>query len=81
MTWRSKVVWSEGLFLRPQHFQQETRYLEHFVELRSGYLRPYAWGFTELSLDADMLRIGNEGIRWDTPAIWNFEEYPRYFEF
>lgn len=62
MTWRSKVVWSEGLFLRPQHFQQETRYLEHFVELRSGYLRPYAWGFTELSLDADMLRIGKLGV-------------------
>jgi len=58
MSWRSKVVWSEGLFLRPQHFQQETRYLERFVELRSGQLRPYPWGVTELKLDQDMLRIG-----------------------
>jgi type VI secretion system protein ImpJ len=62
MSWRNKVVWSEGLFLRPQHFQQETRYLEHFVELRSGGLRPYSWGFSELSLDADLLRIGKVGV-------------------
>ena len=62
MSWRSKVVWSEGLFLRPQHFQQETRYLEHFVELRSGHLRPYSWGFSEISIDPDLLRIGKVGI-------------------
>lgn len=62
MSWRNKVVWSEGLFLRPQHFQQETRYLEHFVELRSGRLRPHAWGFTELKVDSDLLRIGKVGI-------------------
>lgn len=63
MSWRSKVVWSEGLFLRPQHFQQETRYLERFVELRGGYLRPHPWGFTELKLDTDLLRIGKVGIQ------------------
>ncbi len=62
MSWRSKVIWSEGLFLRPQHFQQETRYVERFVELRSGHLRPYSWGFTELKLDPDLLRIGKVGL-------------------
>lgn len=62
MSWRSKVVWSEGLFLRPQHFQQETRYLERYVELRSGMLRPYPWGVTELKLDADLLRIGKVAL-------------------
>lgn len=62
MSWRNKVVWSEGLFLRPQHFQQETRYLEHFVETRSGNLRPYAWGFTSLKIDPDLLRIGKVAI-------------------
>ena len=25
---RSRVVWSEGMFLRPQHFQQAQRYQE-----------------------------------------------------
>ena len=28
----NKVVWSEGLFLRPQHFQQQDRYFERYVE-------------------------------------------------
>ena len=63
MTQNNKVVWSEGLFLRPQHLQQQERYLERFVELRAGGLRPYAWGFHELELEADLLAIGKLGIK------------------
>ncbi|MDE2317781.1 MAG: type VI secretion system baseplate subunit TssK [Xanthomonadaceae bacterium] len=63
MTQNNKVVWSEGLFLRPQHLQQQERYLERFVELRAGNLRPYAWGFHELELEADLLAIGKLGIK------------------
>lgn len=63
MTDTNKVVWSEGLFLRPQHLQQQERYLERFVELRSGNLRPYTWGFTELELETDLLAIGKLGIK------------------
>jgi len=59
----NKVVWSEGLFLRPQHLQQQERYLERFVELRAGGLRPYSWGFTELELENDLLAIGKFGIK------------------
>lgn len=63
MTQNNKVVWSEGLFLRPQHLQQQERYLERFVEVRAGALRPYAWGFHELELEADLLAIGKIGIK------------------
>ncbi|MBD8871354.1 type VI secretion system baseplate subunit TssK [Rhodanobacter sp. DHB23] len=63
MTQNNKVVWSEGLFLRPQHLQQQERYLERFVELRAGNLRPHAWGFHELELETDLLAIGKLGIR------------------
>jgi type VI secretion system protein ImpJ len=63
MTQNNKVVWSEGLFLRPQHLQQQERYLERFVELRSGSLRPYAWGFAELEIEPDLLAVGKLGIR------------------
>jgi type VI secretion system protein ImpJ len=63
MTDNNKVVWSEGLFLRPQHLQQQERYLERFVELRAGSLRPYTWGFSELELEADLLAIGKLGIK------------------
>ncbi|AIF48223.1 type VI secretion system baseplate subunit TssK [Dyella japonica] len=63
MTQNNKVVWSEGLFLRPQHMQQQERYLERFVALRSEALRPYAWGFTELELETNLLAMGKFGIR------------------
>lgn len=62
MSGRSKVVWSEGLFLRPQHFQQNDRYLEYFVENRCSSLRSDSWGFTEVKLDRDLLSIGKFGL-------------------
>lgn len=63
MAENNKVVWSEGLFLRPQHLQQQERYLERYVEIRAAALRPYSWGFTELELESDLLAIGKIGIR------------------
>ncbi len=63
MTQNNKVIWSEGLFLRPQHMQQQERYLERFVEIRAGGMRPHAWGFQELELETDLLAIGKLGIR------------------
>lgn len=63
MSDKNKVIWSEGLFLRPQHFQQQERYFEHFVELRSGQLRPSAWGFQEVEIDRDLLAIGKLALK------------------
>src|ERR1700722_15439857 len=63
MSDRSKVIWSEGLFLRPQHFQQQERYLEAYVEGRAAALRAESWGFEELELDRDVLSIGKLAIR------------------
>lgn len=59
----SKVVWSEGLFLRPQHFQQQDRYFERYVETRCRALASHSWGFTELELERDLLTIGKLGLR------------------
>ena len=36
MNWFSKVVWSEGMFLRPQHFQQHERFIDHVIQGRVG---------------------------------------------
>ncbi len=55
MSERSKVIWSEGLFLRPQHFQQQERYFEWYMEHRAAGLRPHAWGFEELDIDTGTL--------------------------
>jgi type VI secretion system protein ImpJ len=63
MSDRNKVIWSEGQFLLPQHFQQQERYFERYVEGRAGGLRPSGWGFEELELDRDLLAIGKLAIK------------------
>ncbi len=62
MSWYSKVVWSEGMFLRPQHFQQQDRYLEALVRQSCGDLRPYPWGVSMLTLDREALALGKIAI-------------------
>lgn len=63
MSAHSKIVWSEGLFLRPQHFQQQDRYLERYIENRCHAVRSHTWGVTELELERDLLAIGKLGLR------------------
>ena len=58
-----RVVWSEGLFLQPQHFQQQDRYFERYVETRCHALASHSWGFTELEIERDHLSIGKFGLR------------------
>jgi len=53
-----RVVWKEGTFLRPQHFQQQDRYLEALLEARAGGLRPCSWGLQELRYDPHLLTQG-----------------------
>lgn len=53
-----KVVWSEGMFLRPQHFQQQDRYLEFFCHSRALGAEAYFWGFRELQVDLEALALG-----------------------
>jgi type VI secretion system protein ImpJ len=63
MSMHNKVVWSEGLFLQPQHFQQQDRYFERYVETRCQSLAGHSWGFTEVEIERDLLTIGKFGLR------------------
>lgn len=63
MSDKNRIVWSEGLFLRPQHFQQQERYLESFVQGRTAALRTDSWGLTELEIERDLLAIGKLALR------------------
>ena len=58
MSWTSKIIWSEGMFLRPQHFQQNDRYFESLIENRCGPMRPYSWGIEELHINQEALSLG-----------------------
>lgn len=62
MAGKSRVAWREGMFLRPQHFQQQDRYLDAGINGRVGAARPYAWGLTELVIDEDLAALGKFGV-------------------
>ena len=62
MTGESRVAWREGLFLRPQHFQQQDRFTESLVRSRTEALRPYAWGVSALRLDDTLSAVGKFGV-------------------
>lgn len=54
----SKLLWGEGLFLRPQHFQRQDAYHEwRLAEVRAA-LHPYAWGLRHAKVDVDALATG-----------------------
>jgi type VI secretion system protein ImpJ len=63
MTANNRILWSEGLFLRPQHFQQQERFLETYIEERAASLRTYPWGFRELEIERDLLAVGKLAVR------------------
>lgn len=63
MSWDSKVLWTEGLFLQPHHFQQADRYTEALVGGLARRLRPYAWGFSTLEIDHEALKIGQFALK------------------
>jgi len=56
-----KILWGEGLFLRPQHFQQQDQYHEDRLHRTAGLLHPYAWGVGALQVDRDAL--ANNALR------------------
>ncbi|MDH4396354.1 MAG: type VI secretion system baseplate subunit TssK [Limnobacter sp.] len=58
----SKVVWSDGLFLQPQHFQQQDRHVTHEIQVRQTRLASHAYGFKKLVLDQELLQQGQIGI-------------------
>ena len=62
MSLRSKVVWSQGMFLQPHHFQQEARFFEHLIDARARASEPHGWGFSELVLDEGGLALGRLGL-------------------
>ncbi len=63
MGWENKVVWAEGLFLQPQHLQQQERYIERLIRSSTASLSPFSYGFQQLDIDTDLLTLGKFAIR------------------
>ena len=63
MAWDSKVLWTEGLFLQPQHFQQADRHMESLIAGLAEQLVPHGWGVRALEIDEAALKTGQFAIR------------------
>ncbi len=50
-----KVLWSEGLFLTPHHFQQWDRYYEDLLNFRLRAITTFMWGAEEIKVNEDAL--------------------------
>ncbi|RQV65100.1 type VI secretion system baseplate subunit TssK [Burkholderia cenocepacia] len=55
MSYSAKVLWGEGLFLRPQHFQRQDAYHEARLFESIQAIQPYNWGVRSVRIDRDAL--------------------------
>lgn len=62
MSLDSRVVWSEGMFLNPQHFQQQDRYIERYIDSKCAAYGAYGWGVHEFEVDQQLLKLGKISV-------------------
>jgi type VI secretion system protein ImpJ len=56
------LFWHQGLFLQPQHFQLEDRYLQHLFKPVYKFLHPCLWGIGELEIAQEALNGGTVSL-------------------
>jgi len=58
MKFLSRVVWAEGMYLGPQHFQAQSRYFEDSIKFAISSLWAKPYGLLGCGLDEEALRNG-----------------------
>ncbi len=58
MSLDNKVIWSEGMFLNPHHFQQQERYVERYIDGKCTAYGAYGWGIHHIEVDQELLKLG-----------------------
>lgn len=58
MSWEKRIVWSEGMLLQPQHFQQQSRYIDSQIRNTSQIANVYHWGIGSIVIDTSHLSTG-----------------------
>jgi type VI secretion system protein ImpJ len=54
----SRVVWSEGMYLGPHHFQVQSRYFEDSIQFATSSLWFSAYGLSGIELDSEAAQNG-----------------------
>lgn len=62
MTQFSHTAWCEGMFLRPQHFQQSERAAAHEYKGLANLSRAYHWGISKCTISSTALKEGSVEI-------------------
>lgn len=73
------VYWYEGLFLRPQHFQQQDLYHQSQARLTTRLRAPYFWGVHDLTfqtsrLTSQVFEIGGGSVVMRDGTVLRFPE-------
>ena len=58
MSNRNQVIWREGLFIKPQHFQQQQRYADYTLHARVSAISDYWYGLQSLHINPEYLAFG-----------------------
>ncbi|HEY0780533.1 MAG TPA: type VI secretion system baseplate subunit TssK [Gemmatirosa sp.] len=58
----ARVVWEEGMYLAPHHFQAQRRHVEDGVAGAIAALFPFAWGVSSVALDTEALANGTLAV-------------------
>ena len=62
MKYLSRVVWSEGMYLGPHHFQAQSRYFEDSIRFAISSLWYEPWGLLGAQLDSEALKNGTAAL-------------------
>ncbi|WP_431222852.1 type VI secretion system baseplate subunit TssK [Serratia sp. L9] len=62
MPTKNRVIWREGLFIKPQHFQQQQRHNDYQLQRRLTALKDYSYGFSSLIINQELLKLGRIGL-------------------
>jgi type VI secretion system protein ImpJ len=62
MKFLSRVVWSEGMYLGPHHFQTQSRYFEDSISFLAASLWHEPWGLLHAELDQKAIRNGSAAL-------------------
>jgi type VI secretion system protein ImpJ len=54
----NRILWGEGLFLRPQHFQQHALFIETAIARNLRHAHGNPWGVRHAKIDSEALRGG-----------------------
>ncbi|MFW1378372.1 type VI secretion system baseplate subunit TssK, partial [Vibrio parahaemolyticus] len=62
MSLYNPVVWQDGMFMKPQHFQQLDRSQSKLSSMLSANASPLHWGIKRLEINSQLLALGKIGI-------------------